>query len=413
MSEGEPDEICSQGALARLVAAASQGATAVAGLPSASPRRPTPRRWPSPRPSPTRPATRSTASSTPTSCSDGTYSPLAGTVTVADGVVSLPLEPGTYKLEFGDEDGPFVPEYYNDKATFGHGRPRRRRRCPTALAPVVPGARPPLTGHVVSPRAARSRAPLVSLYDAATNTPSRLRHDQRDRWRSPSASSRLLQAAAPPPAATPRSTTPTSPPSRPPTRSPFRRRRSAGQIAVSDGSVVTGRVTNAPGSAGARAASPTAPPAPAASTATSPTPTASSASRVSPGTYKVRFADPIGEYLAEWYNDKADAATADPVDVSRPDRHGRRLPGPRPGQRRPAATVDSQGTVIDSAGAPVIGATRRRVLHPRRPTAEAFAATHQPRRPVRLHRAGPHEPRTRSSSRPSDSYPARRASTPA
>ena len=37
---------------------------------------------------------------------------------------------------------------------------------------------------------------------------------------------------------------------------------------------------------------------------------------VAEGIYKVRFTDPAEEYLTEWFNDKADQATADPLVVN-------------------------------------------------------------------------------------------------
>ena len=47
---------------------------------------------------------------------DGTFN-YGPTQYVVDGVISLPVEPGVYKFEFGDQENNFVSEFYNDKAT--------------------------------------------------------------------------------------------------------------------------------------------------------------------------------------------------------------------------------------------------------------------------------------------------------
>ena len=73
--------------------------------------------------------------------SDGTYFPIDSQF-LADGVMNLPLEPGTYKFEFESADGTAASEFYTDKANLATAD-AVAVSGPTALAPVVLGAAPP------------------------------------------------------------------------------------------------------------------------------------------------------------------------------------------------------------------------------------------------------------------------------
>lgn len=131
-----------------------------------------------------------------------------------------------------------------------------------------------------------------------------------------------------------------------------------GDIGVTRGAVLTGRVVNTPGTGLERVRA----------TAISDTgfqysdlSDANGVFRmegVTEGIYKIRFTDPVGEYLGEWFNDKADEETADPLAVNA----GATVSGidaalaNDPAAAVDPATVDLSGTVSDSADAPVIGA---------------------------------------------------------
>ena len=350
-----------RGALARLVAGSVAGATAAAGLSLglAAPAHAAPV------------AVTTTLTDAAGNALDGyvfidqlqadgtTYTSLPSTY-VADGVVSLSLEPGTYKLEFGDEDGLFVPEYYNDKATFELADPVVIGGA-GALAPVSLAARPSLSGQVISPNGRGVQGTQVTLYDAATNAP-------RD-YASTNETGGFAFGVVPGTYklgfsgngyATEffnnKPTVETADVIAVPAAG-----ASAGQVTVSEGGVVTGRVTGVGGAPLERARV----------FAYNPAGTVSQGSDltdangvyriegVDAGTYKLQFTDPINEYLDEWYSDKADAATADPVTVGIDQTLTVDASlAPDPANVPPAAgTVEIQGTVVDSAGVPVIGAT--------------------------------------------------------
>jgi hypothetical protein len=350
-----------RGALARLVAGSVAGATAVAGLSLglAAPAHAVPV------------AVTTTLTDAAGNALDGyvridqlqadgtTYTSLPSK-DIADGVVSLSLEPGTYKLEFSDEDGLFVSEYYNDKATFELADPVVIGGA-GALAPVSLAARPSLSGQVISPNGRGVEGMQVTLYDAATNLPRDYASTNQTggfafgvepgtyklgfsgngyatEFFNNKPTVETADVIAVPAAGA-----------------------SAGQVTVSEGSVVTGRVTGAGGAPLERARV----------VAYNPAGTASQGSDytdangvyriegVDAGTYKLLFTDPINEYLDEWYSDKADAATADPVTlgIDQTLTVDASL-APDPANVPPAAgTVEIQGTVVDSAGLPVIGAT--------------------------------------------------------
>ena len=290
---------------------------------------------------------------------DGTYRG-TGSITVADGLVSLPLEPGTYKLEFGDEDGLFVREYYNDKATFDTADPVVVTGA-TSLAPVSLASRPLLTGLVVSPTGRPVEGAQVALYNAATNTPSDYYSTNKagafafgvepgsykvgisgGGFASEFYNNKPTVETADPIAVGAGGA-------------------SVGQIVLSEGSVVTGRITGAGGAPLERARAFLYNPAGTSSEGSDLT-DANGVYRiegVDPGTYKVQFTDPIGEYVGEWHADKTSAATADPISVTVDQTVTVDASlTPDPANVAPApADVDLFGTVLDSAGAPVIGAS--------------------------------------------------------
>ncbi len=79
---------------------------------------------------------------------------------------------------------------------------------------------------------------------------------------------------------------------------------------------------------------------------------------VAPGSYRVEFSDPVGEYLSEYNLDKPTLATADPVDLAVESIVTVNASlAPDPDAALNPAFIDVSGLVVDSAGAPVIGAT--------------------------------------------------------
>lgn len=289
---------------------------------------------------------------------DGTYDFLDYKY-VADGAVSLALEPGTYKLQFGDEDGLFVSEYFNDKATFELADPVVIGG-PGALAPVVLAARPSLSGQVVSPTGRPVEGVQVRLYDAVSNT-------QRDStstnetggfafgvelgnyklgfsgagYASEFFNNKPTVATADVIAVGAGGA-------------------SSGQVTLSEGGAVTGRIIGVAGAPLERAEAVLYN---AAGTVEIDRDLSDASGTyriegVETGTYKLRFQDPINEYLSEWHADKADAATADPITVGieqtlTVDATLAANPANVP---PPAAEIEIQGQVVDSAGLPVIGA---------------------------------------------------------
>jgi protocatechuate 3,4-dioxygenase beta subunit len=273
---------------------------------------------------------------------------------VADGQVRIDVEPGTYKFYFSDEDRVFVGEYYSDKQTL-ETADAVAVAGPTALAPVALAARPTLSGQVVSPTGRPIEDARVTIYDAATSAPRTTVVTRADgswvagvdpgdykAYFSASGyafeyfSNKATLASADAVAAG----------------------TNVGQVALSRGGVVQGTVTNTDGAPLERAQ------------ATVWTADGRQVGRdltdaagvyrvegVDPGSYRVEFTDPVEEYLPEWFNDKPTRDTADPVDVG--------VDGvttvnaalaPDPAAYVDPAAVDVSGTVVDSAGQPVIGA---------------------------------------------------------
>ncbi|NPD03962.1 carboxypeptidase regulatory-like domain-containing protein [Nocardioides sp. zg-1308] len=288
---------------------------------------------------------------------DGSYTN-GGFKYVADGVVSLALEPGTYKLQFGDDDGLFVPEYYNDKATFDTADAVVVSGA-TVLAPVSLVAAPTLSGQVVAPDGKPIEDASVSLYREGDTFPFRSFSTNSQggfAFGVPAGSYKLSFAAS--------GYAPEFFNNKPDLASADLVAVGAGgagvgQVVLTEGSVVAGRVTGPGGVPLERARVDVFPEGN--GNSYSDLTDANGVYRVDgvrAGSYKVQFSDPVGEYLGEWYADKADRATADPVAVGIEQAvsldaelaldPNRRVVDP--------ATVDIYGQVVDSAGAPVIGA---------------------------------------------------------
>ncbi|MDR7252063.1 protocatechuate 3,4-dioxygenase beta subunit [Nocardioides sp. BE266] len=284
---------------------------------------------------------------------DGSYTD-AGYSVVADGVVSINVEPGTYKFFFSDDDNVFVSEYYNDKATFDTADPVGVTG-PTTLAPVSLAARPTLAGQVISPSGKPIEDASIQVYNAADGTTETFGSTRADgSWvvgvdpgsykvrfsasgyafeyysnKATLATADVVGAGA-----------------------------NLGQVTLSKGGVVQGGITNGAGVPLERAR------------ATVYTTSGSQVGSdltdatgnyriegVAPGSYRVQFTDPVGEYLSEWFNDKATLATSDPVDVGVDGivQVSAALAND-PDAAIDPATVDVSGTITDSSGAKVIGA---------------------------------------------------------
>lgn len=284
---------------------------------------------------------------------DGFYD-FATSATVADGLVTINVEPGTYKFLFQDEDGLFQGEYYNDKQAFEEAE-AVAVSGPLALSPVALAARATLAGQVVSPAGKPIEDARVEIYDAADDTYAGSAWTKADgTWAiGVDAGSYKAYFAASGYAFEYYSNKPTLA-----TADVVGAGANLGQVTLSRGSIVQGGVVNTAGVPLERAQ------------AIVYTPGGSEVGRdltdatgnyriegVAPGSYRVQFTDPVGEYLSEWNADKADRATADAVEVGvdtvvsvnaalAPDLAAAIDP----------ATVDVSGFITDSSGAPVIGA---------------------------------------------------------
>jgi protocatechuate 3,4-dioxygenase beta subunit len=289
--------------------------------------------------------------------SDGSYYYEDGQY-VADGRVNLPLEPGTYKFEFESADGTLAPEFYTDKADLASAD-GVAVTGPTALAPVVLATAPTATGRVVNAAGRPVRSGSVSLHAGGSFVSSaRIERDGTFRVGAPLAGSYKLQidpngyasewytdktteetADAITLGATP---------------------LALGDIGVQRGGVLTGRLTNTAGTALERVRV----------QAYEGNSTFASYTDLTDangvfqiegaqeGVYKIRFSDPVGQFLGEWFADKADQASASELVLN----GGATVAGidaalaDDPSFTVDPATVDMSGTVTDSAGAPVIGA---------------------------------------------------------
>lgn len=285
---------------------------------------------------------------------DGTYTN-AGYSQVADGVVSINVEPGTYKFFFGDEDGVFVSEYYSDKATLDTAD-AVAVAGPTTLAPVSLAARPTLAGQVLSPTGKPIEDATVQIFDAADDTTETYASTKADgSWvAGVEPGSYKVRFSASGYAFEFYSNKPTLA-----TADVVGAGANLGQVTLSKGSVVQGGIVNTAGAPLERAQ------------AIVYTESGSEVGRdltdatgnyrvegVAPGSYRVQFTDPVGEYLSEWNSDKADRATADPVEVGVDAIVSVNAAlAADPAAAIDPATVDVSGTVTDSSGAAVIGAS--------------------------------------------------------
>lgn len=285
---------------------------------------------------------------------DGSSSGTSTFSVVADGQVALNVEPGAYKLFFSDEAGTYVSEYYNDKADFSTADVVQVAG-PTALAPVALATRPLLTGKVVDAKGVPIKNASVTVYDAATNnrlTSVSTRADGAWVAGVSTGSTYKVEFSGNGYAAefynnkaTLASADPVAPGS------------DLGLTALSRGSIVTGVVTGAAGVPLERVRVRVYT---GQNSSTSDLTDATGTYRVEgvlPGTVRVEFSDPVGEYLTEWNVDKTSYATADPVDV--PVENVVTVNAglaPDPQAALDPATIDVSGIVVDSSGAPVIGA---------------------------------------------------------
>ncbi len=289
---------------------------------------------------------------------DGFFS-FAASQQVDDGVVSLPVEPGVYKFEFGDEDGAYATEYYVDKPTLDTADPVSVAG-PVTLAPVALDARPAFTGQVVSPSGKPVENAFVSVLDptsgSSVNSVS-TRPDGTFRLGAP-AGTYKIRVSAGDFATEYYDNQPTFDAAAPVTLG-------AGDVPLSTialqvGTTVTGRVTNAAGAGLERASVSLQSVSGFGNSYFETTDAAGNIllEGVRPGTYKVQFSDPLGEYLSEWWNDKPDFATADVLTVGLGPVGGLDAvlaPDPDNVPVDPA-TVDLSGQVVDSAGQAVVGA---------------------------------------------------------
>lgn len=293
---------------------------------------------------------------------DGLYTSLPDRH-VADGVINMALEPGTYKFRFVDVDRLFVSEYYSDKATFDTADPVVVAG-PVALAPVALAPAPALTGQVLAPNGSPIEGTEVTAYkaDAAPGSGYVAYADTRadgtfalptgagsfkirvkghrgyaSEWfnNKPDQASADVVAVGPGGA-------------------------NVGAVTLTRGAVVTGRVTNDAGVPLERVAVEFEKLDGSWPVVTDYTDAAGiiRAEDVPAGTYKVRFRDPVGEYLSEWFNNKSTKEDADVVTVGVEGEVAglNAALSPDPANVVDPAKVLISGTVVDSAGAPVIGA---------------------------------------------------------
>ena len=288
--------------------------------------------------------------------SDGSYF-YADSQYLADGRMNLGLEPGTYKFEFESLDGTSATEFYTDKADLATAD-AVAVVGPTALAPVVLAVAPTATGRVVNSAGRPARGGSVSLYtNAGFVSSARIERDGTFRVGAPTAGSYKLRINASGYASEWFSNKTTLETADLITlgAAPL----PVGDITVSRGGVLTGRVVNTPGAGIERVLATAIANGGRQYTDLSDANGVFRIEGVAEGIYKVRFTDPVGEYLGEWFNDKADQATADAL-VLNGDATVAGIDAALAND--PAAvvdpsTVDLSGTVTDSSGAPVIGAT--------------------------------------------------------
>jgi hypothetical protein len=284
---------------------------------------------------------------------DGTYAYVAD-VAVADGLVRIDVEPGTYKFYFSDEDALFVGEYYSDKQSLSDADPVGVSG-PTALAGVSLAARPTLSGQVLSPSGRPVEDARITIFNAADNTPRTYARTKVDgTWAvGVDAGSYKAYFEADGYAFEYFNNKPTLV-----SADAVAAGANLGQTILSRGSVVQGNVTSTAGVPLERARA-TAYNASGLNVGSDLTDAAGNyrIEGLKPGTHRIQFTDPVREYLAEWNTDKPTRETADPVEVGVEGTYMVNAAlAPDPDAVVDPATVDASGVVVDSSGAPVVGA---------------------------------------------------------
>lgn len=297
---------------------------------------------------------------------DGTTSYAKGQY-VADGQMSLGLEPGPYKFEFESRYGEWASEFYNDKATL-ETADAVTVAGPTTLAPVSLAARPLITGQVVAPSGHPVAGGYVRAYDAATGFQEGLAPVRKDGSFRLGVDAGTYKVQIVPGSGfvsewyNNKATLETADPIAVPATG-----ANAGQVVVTQGGSINGVVTAVAGGALERVRV-TARRVGGYNTYTDLT-DASGVYHLEDlpvGDYKLQFTDPVGEYLSEWHVDKADEATADVVAVGVETHHQgvNAALAPDPAAVVDETQVDLSGVVVDSAGQPVIGASVDAVTTP-------------------------------------------------
>lgn len=280
---------------------------------------------------------------------------------VVDGVVSLALEPGSYKFRFSGVDGKYVAEYYTDKTTW-ETADTVAVAGPTTLAPVQLASNPLVTGVVVGPDGMPVRGADVSLYTVTGEyvTSASAATDGRFAVGAPAGdykmeiggshfryewfNDKLDMASADPISLTAAGA-------------------DAGTIALAEydspNSGVSGVVRDAAGVAVpfvdvalytdefTRV-----------QTATTDYNGMYEFAMVPTGEYRMRFTDALGGYATEWHSDQPDYASATPVSVTlgTPLTVDATLANDPAWASRDTSNASIAGTVVDSAGRPVVGA---------------------------------------------------------
>jgi hypothetical protein len=301
---------------------------------------------------------------------------------LADGRMNLPLEPGTYKFEFESLDGTLATEFYTDKPDLATAD-AVAVTGPTTLAPVALAAAPTATGRIVNGAGRPVRGGSVELHAGGNFVSSaRIERDgtfkigaslagsyklfisadgYADEWYTDKTTEETADAITL--GATP---------------------LALGDIGVVRGGVLTGRLTNTDGTALERVRVEAYRNNSIGSSYTDYT-DANGVFRIDramEGVYKVEFSDPVGQFAGEWFADKPDQATATEVVLN----GGATVAGidaalaNDPSFTVDPATIDLSGTITDSSGAPVIGATVTAYDTPSKPGNELqydFAVTNR------------------------------------
>ncbi|MBS2936398.1 carboxypeptidase regulatory-like domain-containing protein [Nocardioides sp. J2M5] len=289
---------------------------------------------------------------------DGSYTYSEGQY-LADGRMNLPLEPGTYKFEFQSVDGTLAPEFYVDKPDLASADPIAVTG-PTALAPVALAAAPTATGRVINAAGRPVRGGSVELHAGGSFVSSaRIERDGTFTVGAPLAGSYKLFVDADGYAEewyTDKTTEETAD-----AITLGAAPLALGDIGVVRGGVMTGRLTNTDGTPLERVQVRAVGTGNTFNQYTDYTDASGvfRIDRAATGVYKVEFRDPVGQFLGEWFADKPDQASATELVVN----PGATVAGidaalaNDPSFAVDPATIDLSGTVTDSSGAPVIGAS--------------------------------------------------------